>query len=253
MTSDLAVPHGYKLAGGTDLVSLAGRLRTALDPVRQRIEIRQVAEFAAKLLDAADLAGTPRPASVIFDAVQAQGEHVGQILSGEHACALTTGSVAVSDDPDTGELYALVFFPDEEYANAFDELEAGEYFPYWDEESLGERRAAGISAAAWERRAGIWERVLRGADPERPHGMFKIEVGSPFPDMSLINHAAEVFAAMPNENQRINHAIHDLSHTQEFATPMDQMAFAASIPAHVERIRALLKPITLEDIAGGAS
>ena len=66
---DLSVPHGYRLHPGTDLLALAERLRTALAPVRDRIEIAQVAEFAAKALDEADLAGTPRPESVIFDAV----------------------------------------------------------------------------------------------------------------------------------------------------------------------------------------
>lgn len=106
---ELNVPHGYRLHPGTDLLALAERLRTALAPVRDRIEIEQVAEFIAKTVDAADLAGTPRPESVIFDAVQAQAVHVGQILAGEHSCHLNTVTVAVSDDPETGGLYALMF------------------------------------------------------------------------------------------------------------------------------------------------
>jgi hypothetical protein len=249
---DLNVPHGYRLESGTNILELAERLRTTMAPIRNRIEIEQVAEFAAKFLDAADLAGTPRPASVIFDAVQAQALHVGQILSGEHSCALPIVSVAVSDDPETGELYALMFFRHEAFGTALDEMEIGTYYPYWNEEDVEDRRPVGVSAAEWERRAQVWERVLRGADPHNPHSMFQIKVGSPFPGMDLVTHATEVFAAMPNHDQRVHHALHELHSSQEFHSPSEVMAFAASMPEHQERIENSLKPITLEDIAGGA-
>jgi hypothetical protein len=249
---DLNVPHGYRLAPGTNVLELAARLRETMEPIRNRIEIDQVAEFAAKFLDAADLAGTPRPASVIFDAVQAQAVHVGQILSGEHSCALNQLSVAVSDDPDTGELYALMFFHHEPYGAALDEMEIGTYYPYWNEEAVEDRRPVGVSAAEWGRRADVWGRVLRGADPHEPHSMFQIKLGTPYPGMDLVTHAAEVFEAMPTIDQRVHHALHELHSSQEFHSQSDVMAFVASMPEHQERIQGSLKPITLEDIAGGA-
>lgn len=249
---DLNVPHGYRLDPGTDLLDLAARLREVLEPIRDRIEIDQVAEFAVKLLDEADLAGKPRPESVIFDAVQAQAVHVGQILSGEHGCALANASVAVSDDPDTGELYALMFFRHEAYGSALDEMEIGTYYPYWNEEEVEDRRPVGVSAAEWKRRAAIWGRVLRGVDPHDPHSMFQIKIGSPHPGMDLVTHAAEVFAAMPTTEQRINHALHELQNSQEFTSHSEVMAFVASLPEHQQRIHDSLKSITLEDIAGGA-
>lgn len=250
---DLNVPHGYRLDPGTDLIDLAARLRTVMEPIRDRIEIRQVAEFAAKLLDAADLSGEARPAAVIFDAVQAQAEHIGQILSGEHGCPLPVLSVAVCDDPQSGELYALAFHRLEDYGRALDEMEMGEYYPYWNEEALDERRPVGVSAAEWGRRAAVWTRALRGTDPHEPHGMYRITVGSMFPDMNLVTRAEEVLAAMPSTEQRLNHAMHELHHAQDFSSPSELMAFAASVPAHAERIKSLLKPITLADITGGAA
>lgn len=249
---DLSVPHGYRLAPGTSLLALADRLRVTMEPVRDRAEIAQVAEFAAKALDAADLAGTARPESVIFDAVQAQAVHVGQILAGEHGCHLNTVSVAVSDDPETGELYALMFPKHPAFAAELDEMELGDYYPYWNEESSGQQRPTGISAAEWARRAATWTRVLRGANPFEPTGMFKIEIGSAFPDADLINRAEDVFALMPSVEQRVHHALHELHSSQEFTSPSEVMAFAAAMPEHQERIEASLKPITLEDIAGGA-
>lgn len=250
---DLNVPHGYRLNPGTDLLDLAARLRETMEPIRDRIEIDEVAEFAAKFLDAADLAGTPRPEAVIFDAVQAQTVHVGQILSGEHGCAPITMSMTVSDDPETGEMYALMFLSHEAYGAAMDELEIGTYYPYWNEDAAEERRPVGVSAAEWVRRAAVWGRVLRGTDPHDPYSMFQIKVGSPLPGMDLITHAAEVFAAMPSIEGRISHALHSLQGSQEFATPSEVMAFVAAIPEHQERIQASLKPITLEDIAGSAT
>jgi len=249
---DLNIPHGYRLHPDTDLLDLADRLRTAMAPVRDRIEIAQVAEFAAKALDAADLAGTPRPESVIFDAVHAQAVHVGQILAGEHGCALNTVAVAVSDDPATGEMYALMFPKHHALAAELDELELGDYYPYWDEEATGQHRPTGVSAAEWARRAATWKRVLRGANPFEPSGMFKIEVLSPYPDADLINRAGDVFAAMPSTEQRIHHAVHELHSSQEFSSPSEVMAFAAALPEHQRRIESSLKPISPEDIAGGS-
>jgi hypothetical protein len=248
---DLNVPHGYRLRPGTDLLDLAQRLREAMAPVRDRIEIEQVAEFAAKALDEADLAGTPRPESVIFDAVQAQAVHVGQILSGEHSCHLNTVTVAVTDDPETGLMYALMFPKHPALAAELDELELGDYYPFWNEEATDQQRPTGTSAAEWARRGETWTRVLRGSSPFEPTGIFKIEVGSAHPDADLINRAADVYAAMPTLEQRIHHALHELQSNQEFESQSEVMAFVASMPEHQQRIESSLKPITLEDIAGG--
>ncbi|MET4144321.1 hypothetical protein [Arthrobacter sp. UYCo732] len=247
----LNVPHGYRLAPGTDLLDLAARLRETMEPIRDRIEIEQIAEFAAQALDAADLAGTPRPESVIFDAVQAHSVHVGQILSGEHGCALNMVKVAVSDDPDTGELYALMLPKHPAFAAELDEMELGDYYPYWHEETVKQQRPTGVSAAEWARRAETWGRVLRGTDPYEPTGMFMIEIGVTYPDADLINRAEDVFAAMPSTENRIFHAMHELQHSQEFGSQSEMMAFIASLPEQQEHIQSRLKPITLEDIAGG--
>jgi hypothetical protein len=248
---ELNVPHGYRLHPGTDLLALAERLRTAMAPVRDRIEIAQVAEFAAKALDEADLAGAPRPESVIFDAVQAQAVHVGQILAGEHSCFLNTVTVAVSDDPETGVLYALMFPKHPAFAAEIDELEIGDYYPYWNEEDAEQQRPTGTSSAEWARRGETWTRVLRSTNPFEPTGMFKIDIGNPYPDADLINRATDVLAAMPSIEQRIHHALHELQN-QEFTSHSELMAFVATMPEHQERIETSLKPITLEDIAGGA-
>jgi hypothetical protein len=249
----LAVFHGYRLPEDTDLISLAETLRGVFLPIRDTLEIRDIAAQASRILGAADINGTPRPASVIFDAVQAHAAHVGQILSGEHDCALTVASAAVSDDPETGHLYLLLHARRPEYARAMDDHAIADYFPYWDEDEVLPGRPLGISSAAWEERRNIWTRVLRGADPATPAGMFQIALGSALPDMDVVTRTDEVLAALPDMEERVRFAFEMFAAAQDFNSLEQSFAFAASVPEQLDRFREVLKPITLADLAGGAS
>ena len=249
--SDLAILHGYRLPKGTDPLELAASLRAMAEPIRTKLELKEIARFATGILDEADLEGTKRPASVIFDAISAQAEHVAAIMAGEHNCPTVTLGLALTDDPVSGDLMALAFHSHEEYARGIDDLGVAEYFPYWDEEATGESRPMGVGATEWGARGIIWERALRGTDPDDPTGMFRIEFGSPLPGVDLLTRADEILAEIPDLETRIHHALHTLATEQEFESPAEAMAFMASMPAHQQRIANALRPITLSDLAGG--
>lgn len=249
--SELTVLHGYRLPKGTDPLKLAASLREMAEPIRTRLELQEVARFATGILDEADLEGTDRPASVIFDAISAQADHVAAIMGGEHDCPTVTLGLAVTDDPVSGDLMALAFHSHEEYARGIDDLGIAEYFPYWDEESTGQSRPMGVGATEWETRGVIWERTLRGTDPANPTDMFRIEFGSPLPGLDLLTRAEGILAEIPDLETRIHHALHALATGQEFESPAEAMVFMASMPKHHQRIAKALKPITLNDLAGG--
>lgn len=253
MTEQLAIFHGYRLPEGTDLIHLAETLRGVFLPIRDALEIDAIAREASRLLSAADLAGTARPAAVIFDAVQAHSEHIALILAGQHDCALPVASAAVSDDPETGQLYLLLHARHPEYARAMDDHGIAEYFPYWDAAEGLPYRPLGISEAGWTDRRAIWERVLRGTHPARPSGMFQIAFGSPLPDMDVVTRADEVLAAMPSLDDRVRTAFEQLISEQEFESLEQHFAFVASVDDHLDQFREALKPISLEDLSGGAS
>lgn len=253
MTDALAIFHGYRLPEGTDLISLAETLRGVFLPIRDTLEIRAIAAQASRILGVADIEGAPRPASVIFDAVQAHATHVGQILTGEHNCALPVASAAVSDDPKTGHRYLLLHARQPEYARAMDDHAIADYFPYWDENEGLPGRPLGISGPDWTERRNIWTRVLRGTDPANPAGMFQIALGSAQPDMDVVTRAGDVLAALPGMDERVQFAFEQLAAEQSFESLEQHFAFAASVPEHLDRIREILKPITLADLAGGAS
>lgn len=253
MSEQLAIFHGYRLPEGTSLIGLAETLRTVFLPIRDALEIQSIAGHASGILSTADVAGTDRPAAVIFDAVQAHSEHIVQILAGEHDCPLPVASVAVSDDPETGRLYLLLHAQHAEYSRAMDDHGIGEYFPYWDADQHFPARPLGISEAAWNERRTVWERVLRGTDPANPSGMFQIALGNPLPDMDVVTRADEVLAALPDINTRVHVAFERFAAEQEFDSVEQQFMFVASVTDHLDRFREAMKPISLEDLAGGAS
>ena len=62
----ITIHQGYVLPEGVDLFDLCARLRTAMAPVHRAIQVREIAQQAAMILDRADLQGEPRPESVAF-------------------------------------------------------------------------------------------------------------------------------------------------------------------------------------------
>ncbi|WP_026535897.1 hypothetical protein [Arthrobacter sp. H14] len=250
MSEPINVPHGYRLPEGTSLPELAERLRTVMEPVAHTLAIRETAQFATRILDKANIEGAPRPSSVIFDAVQEYSGHVSKILSGDHTCPLTVMSVAVTDDPETGALLALVFVQYDEFSRALDDMRFGEYWPYWDE-SAGGPRPTGVAGADWDERGLAWRRALRESDATKPSGLFKIDIGSAQPDISLVNQSQAVFDALPSVESRVKVNMMPLLNGMMFASADEANAYVAS-NEHRTRLEELLKPITLEDIAGGA-
>lgn len=244
----LNIPQGYRLNRGTDLFTLVTDLRTVMLPVLRQIQIEEIARFCALILDEADLAGEPRPNSVIFDAFQAYNEHVGEIIAGRHpSCPLSRLTVFFQNDPESGDVYALAEVFHREYAEALVNMDLGEYFPYWDE-SEDSPRPFGITAAAWEARGGIWSRVLAGMSDDDPTGILRVDLGSTGADVDLLTETAAVHAAMPNLAQRINRALN--AGNTEVGSPEELSSLMAELPGRYQHISSRLQPISLSDLTG---
>lgn len=244
----LNIPQGYRLRGGTDLFALAEDLRLAMMPIQRSLQIREIATLCAMILDDADLQGLDRPKSVIFDAYQAHNEHVGQILSGEHSCALPRLTVFFLKDPETCDMYAFAEVAHREYADALLELDLGEYFPYWDEAD-GAERPFGIRAGAWEERGTIWSRVLADVSAEDPTGILRVDLGSAYPDVDLVNETDAVFGQLPSMDRRIHRALNQNGGI-EVSSPDDIRNVMAELPLRYQHITQSLQPITLKDLTG---
>jgi hypothetical protein len=248
--SDLNIQQGYRLGDGVDIFALCGQVRAVIEPIHRDIQLREIAQQAAMILDQADLDGTDRPASVVFAAFDGHNRHVGQIAAGEHDCAATRLSLSFGTDPETGTVYALADTDFQVYADALIDMDFGTYFPYWDE-AEGGPRPYGIRSSDWESRAAIWQRVLRGAEPEDPHTMLRLDVGALYADIDLLNDQGAILAAMPDLNARINVALNRMK-SLTFGSPAELVAFMTTMPARAEEIRTRLRPITLEDLTGVA-
>lgn len=253
MTEPMYVFHGYRLPEGTDLLDLAAQLRALAAPVREAIELQEVAHHVSRIMDEADLNGQERRPAVIFDAVQAHAAHAASVLNGHLGCSLPTLTVTVGDDPETGRLYAVASFQHEEYAAALADAGFGEWFPYWDEVEAEQTRPPGISTAEWTSRAAVWERVLRGATPEAIDGLFTITMGNSMPDMNMVNRAEDIFALLPELDDRVVAALNGYASGRVFTSPEEFFEFQASIPGHIAHLKESLKPITLEDLVGSVS
>ncbi|HEX9227520.1 MAG TPA: hypothetical protein VF885_12830 [Arthrobacter sp.] len=248
--SDLNIRQGYRLGGGVDLFQICEQVRAVAEPIHREIQLREIAQQAAMILDQADLDGSERPASVVFAAFDGHNKHIGQIVSGEHDCATTRLSLSFGTDPETGIVYALADTDFQAYADALIDMEFGTYFPYWNE-AEGGPRPFGIRSADWESRAAIWNRVLRGADAADPHSMLRLDIGALYADIDLLNDQEAILAAMPNMGARINVALNRIK-SMTFESPGELVAFMSSMPAQAESIRTRLRPITLEDLTGVA-
>lgn len=244
----LNISQGYRLHEGTDLFSLAADLRRIMIPIQRTLQIREIANLCASILDDADLQGTPRPKSVIFDALQANNEHVGQIISGEHNCYLPRLTVFFLNDPETGDVYAFAEVAHLEYAEALLEMDLGEYFPYWDE-AEGQARPFGIRAATWEDRGKVWSRVLSDVNADDPTGILRVDLGSVYPDVDLLTETEAVFSEIPNMGQRINRALNGQGGI-EVNSPEDVGSIMAELPVRYQHISTHLRPITMGDLTG---
>lgn len=244
----LNIPQGYRLHAGTDLFSLAADLRRTMVPIQRSLQIQEIASLCAMILDDADLQGIARPKSVIFDAFEAHNEHVRQIISGEHSCPLPRLTVFFLNDPETDDVYAVAEVAHREYAEALLEMGLGEYFPYWDE-TEGRERPFGIRAANWEKRGTVWSRVLADVSADDPTGILRVDLGSAYSDVDLLNETEAVFARIPDMGQRVNRALNGHGPI-EVNSPEDIGSIMAELPMRYQHISTRLQPITINDLTG---
>lgn len=248
---NIALPHGYRLLTDIGFLDLAAALREALLPVHERLEAAALARHAAHIIDTAAMDGNPRPPASIFEAMAGLSDHLGAEASRNAGICSTSMDITVADDPETGQLYLFGRLGDVAFQPALDDMEILEHYPYWEIDEPSER-PAGVTTAEWEERRTVWTRVLRGINPHFPEGMFTIGIGSPVPDLSLLTNAETVAELVPSSEERVTHQVH--SYMQRgFASVEEFNAARAELPDRIQRLRQLIQPITIDDLAGVAS
>lgn len=243
------IAYGWEINAGTDILALIGTLRGELETVHRSLVVAQLAVHAALAIDEADAAGVPRRDAAIFDAMERYTRFEENLASGLVQGVSPSMSLTFDTDPETGLLYMWAQVHFSQYVRTIDNLEVGVFLPHWDELGPAER-PYGVSEKEWERRGRIWERVLRAAPPQDTAGRIMLAIGSHLPDHSLLTEASAVYDALPDDEQRAHHR---LTLMPGMPVPPDYTEYRAQIQEAVIGARALLKPITFNDIAGAAS
>lgn len=239
---------GWQAHEDIELMGLIQTLREALEPVHRGLVVARMARHAADVIDEADMTGTPRRSAVIFDALHRQTRAEAEAASGLREGHPLAAQLLFDTDPETSRLYLWGDVHYAAYARAVDETGAASWFPHWSE-STAAGRPYGITAAEWQERAGIWERVLRGTDPADPSGRASLYIGSPA-GPGMLSEAQAVFEALPTVEERV---VRWLDRDPERPVPPDLAGYHQEMTERARHIHTSLKTISYEDIAGAAS
>lgn len=156
--------EGRRLAEGVTVWDVLPRLREAMDPIRDRLDITELLRRAIWHLDTVvlpteptgDGPGLDSPLSfALIDYQREQGEmnpaHRGH---DPHRFEASFGF-----DPGTGRTLMCPFFDNPAYGSALDDMSEIEEYGYWNNTDQPD----GVDDTEWEERRLAWERVTPGA------------------------------------------------------------------------------------------
>lgn len=194
------IHNGYRLAEGTDIFEFLDRFKAAMNPVRDRLDAALIAERASALIDAADLAGEPRPRAPISAAWSAF--HKEQItMTDKRGWDYNPHSVSVSigRDPGTGRLLALLYDGNNrDYIKAFKSLAGVE--EYW----YGGEKPRNVTRSDWEERHAAWLRLIPTHVPGRHTFGFDLrgEMDRPFELLTTPAGRSKILRLVPKKADR---------------------------------------------------
>lgn len=155
------IHHGLIADPGLGPFEVARRLRTALDPVRDLLDARRLAEQAATAADARLIAGEPVPENLILDAALGWDQKQAALPEGDRRRDPHRFEATLGEDPETGRLHILPFTEREEYLEATAQIAGIHAFPYWGNADA----PADVAGDEWAARGRAWDRVWPGPGP----------------------------------------------------------------------------------------
>lgn len=171
--------HGHRITLGADPFDLIVQARAVLDPVRDRLDAKILAQLATRIIDQATYGqgGHPTPEPTGNPGVDALHR---EILSNpiwrafneydEEQRKLSVHSfghdpnrfeLAFGRDPDTERIGVLVYTERSELSDAFQALPQVEAYGYWNNTDQPDD----VSDAEWADRRTFWDRVLGDGVP----------------------------------------------------------------------------------------
>ena len=155
---------GFRLADGTDVFAFADAAREALNPVRDRLDARELASRATVLIDRTrfglrveDSGEEPNPLRsplwLAFHAFEAEQRKMDPAVRGHdpHRFEFCLGR-----DKVTGLVVGIPYFDDPAYRAPFEGLPGHAPFGYWNNTDPPED----VTDADWEVRRHVWDRVV---------------------------------------------------------------------------------------------
>lgn len=162
------IHHGYRLAPDTDLFEFTHRLRTVLNPVRDRIDATWLMREAVRLIDLADAANEPRPENPLMKALNDWDHTQRKVNDKGHRQAEESRDfdphrflVLFGRDPGTDLIHALLFAEHPDLVTAWESLDEVEEYGYWNNADAPD----GVTETDWDERRAAWERVMPGYQP----------------------------------------------------------------------------------------
>lgn len=153
------IPNGFRLAEGTDLAAFKCAVRSVLDPLRDREDLKLLAIETAKYVDGRWLAGDPvlPGAAGIAYAHWADAQSKMSVRDYDHD--ENRFELSIGTDPGTGRIMVIAHAENRVLLNAFEDLPEVEEYGYWDH---SDSYPEGITRADWEIREAAWNRMLPG-------------------------------------------------------------------------------------------
>ncbi len=135
------------------------RVRAVMNPVRDRLDAKVLAEAAVRLIDDADLAGAARPKSPLAKAFMEFDEQQHKAGKGSWEHDPNRFEMSLGQDAKTGRVLVLVRAERPEFRDAFAAMDEVAEYAYWNNADQPE----GITESEWRQRKDAWNRVLPGA------------------------------------------------------------------------------------------
>ena len=149
------ITHGFIAAPGTSPLDLARRLRTALDPIRDRLDSRLLAGLAVAAIDSQLLAGEAVAKGALVDAMLKWEGKQAELGENDRRRDPHRFEAAIGEDPETGLLHVLAFTDREEYLAALTQDTLLTSYPYWNNTD----KPDDVTDQEWSERAEAWNRA----------------------------------------------------------------------------------------------
>lgn len=251
------IPHGYRLAAGTDTEAFLAALPSVMAPVWDRLDMARIIEKALTRIDEADRRNIPRPKAPARDVLaeiladEANPRNAGTVWSGWNEVSLSWGT-----DPGTGRTMLLLHATEKSaYTEALRSMPGVEPYPYWNNSD----RPDDVSEGEWAERKAAWYRMIprHSASDTMQNWELDRPVSRVHALLDEVLTSGDLQPWLPKFNRERWVAINTYSgwlHKTHGVDPMDcaGAAFRADLSPLTDIIRPALAPLNAQLLIDGA-